>query len=156
AAFATLVRRHASMVMGVCLRVARDHHDAEDAFQTTFLILVRKAASIATRDLLANWLYGVAYHTALKARAVAMKRRAREKQLAEVPEPAEEPRPASDELRVILDQELSCLPRKYRAPIVLCDLEGKTRKEAAQLVGCPEGSLSSRLSRARAMLAKRL
>ena len=156
-AFATIVRRHGSMVMGVCRRVVQDPHDAEDAFQATFLILVRKAASIARRELLANWLYGVAYHTALKARTATMKRRAREKQVTEIPElAAGEPDSWSNELQALLDQELNRLPEKYRVPIILCDLEGKTRKEAAELIGCPEGSLSSRLARARAMLAKRL
>jgi RNA polymerase sigma-70 factor (ECF subfamily) len=157
AAFATIVRRHGTMVMGVCLRVIQNEHDAEDAFQATFLVLVRKAASIARRELLANWLYGVAHHTALKARAATMKRRAREKQIKDIPEPSRAaPDLWSDELQVFLDQELSRLPEKYRVPIILCDLEGKTRKEAARLLGCPEGSLSSRLARARAMLAKRL
>jgi RNA polymerase sigma factor (sigma-70 family) len=157
AAFAALVQRHGPMVLGVCRRVARHHQDAEDAFQATFLVLVRKAASIARPEQLANWLYGVAYNTALKARAAASRRRRREKQVPELPEPAiVEPEPWSDDLQTFLDQELSRLPDKYRVAIVLCDLEGKTQKEAAQLLGCPEGSLSSRLSRARTMLAKRM
>src|SRR5262245_58181099 len=75
AAFETLVRRHGPMVLGVCRRLLRNHHDAEDAFQATFLVLVRKAASIAPREMVANWLYGVAHQTALKARAVGAKRR---------------------------------------------------------------------------------
>jgi RNA polymerase sigma factor (sigma-70 family) len=157
AAFAALVRRHGSMVLGVCLRVARNRHDAEDAFQATFLVLVRKAASITSRELLANWLYGVAYNTALKARQATAKRWMREKQVREMPEPVKpESDTLSEDLRPLLDQELSRLPDKYRTPIVLCDLEGKTRKEAAQQLGCPEGSLSSRLARARTLLAKRL
>jgi RNA polymerase sigma factor (sigma-70 family) len=157
AAFAALVHRHGPMVLGVCRRVARHSQDAEDAFQATFLVLVRKAASIATPERLANWLYGVAYNTALKARAAASRRRRREKQVTEMPEPAmAEQEPWSDDLQTFLDRELSRLPDKYRVALVLCDLEGKTQKEAAQLLGCPEGSLSSRLSRARTMLAKRL
>jgi RNA polymerase sigma factor (sigma-70 family) len=143
------------MVMGVCFRVVRNQQDAEDAFQATFIILVRKAASIASRGLLANWLYGVAYNTALKAKASNVKRQAKEKQVMEMPDPAMARQELwSDDLQALLDQELSRLSEKYRVPIILCDLEGKTRKEAAQQLGCPEGSLSSRLSRA--MLAKRL
>jgi RNA polymerase sigma factor (sigma-70 family) len=157
AAFAALVRRHGPMVMGVCRRVAQNPHDAEDAFQAAFLILVRKAASIARRELLAGWLYGVAYHAALKVRVATMKRRTREKQVMQMPDPAaRESDPCGAEVLALLDRELSRLPQKYQAPILLCDLEGKTRKEAALLLACPEGSLSSRLSRARALLAKRL
>jgi RNA polymerase sigma factor (sigma-70 family) len=157
AAFAALVARHGSMVMGVCLRVTRNHQDAEDAFQATFLVLARKAASISSRELLANWLYGVAHNTALKARASSVKRHAKEKQVTQMPEPAMAGQELwNDNIQALLDQELSRLPDKYRVPIILCDLEGKTRKEAAQQLGCPEGSLSSRLSRARVMLAKRL
>jgi RNA polymerase sigma factor (sigma-70 family) len=157
AAFAALVRRHGSMVMGVCRRLLHDQHDAEDAFQATFLILVRKAASIAKRELLANWLYGVAHKTALKARAINMRRRAKEKQVAEMPDlAASECTLAGRQLPALLDQELSRLPKKYRVPILLCDLEGKTRRQAAALLNCPEGSLSSRLARGRAMLARRL
>jgi RNA polymerase sigma factor (sigma-70 family) len=156
AAFAALARRYGPMVMGVCLRVARNRQDAEDAFQATFLVLVRKAASIAARELLANWLYGVAYNTALKAKEAARKRRSREKQVAYMPEPATDGKKLWSDLLPLLDHELSRLPDKYRVPIILCDLEGKTHKEAARKLGCPDGSLSSRLSRARSMLAKRL
>jgi RNA polymerase sigma factor (sigma-70 family) len=156
AAFAALVRRHGPMVLGVCQRVLRNHYDAEDAFQATFLVLVRKAAVIASRELLANWLYRVAYQTALKARAVAGKRRRRETQMPEMPEPEAPPQDLWSDLRSLLDQELSGLPTKYRVPILLCDLKGHSRTEAARQLGWPEGTLSGRLARAREMLARRL
>jgi RNA polymerase sigma factor (sigma-70 family) len=156
AAFAALVRRHGPMVWGVSRRVLRSHQDAEDAFQATFLVLVRKAASIVPREMVANWLYGVAHVTALKARAAAAKRRGREKEVTAMPEPAYEPHELWDDLRPVLDRELSRLPDKYRSIIVLCDLEGKTRKEAACHFHLPEGTVATRLATARAMLAKRL
>jgi RNA polymerase sigma factor (sigma-70 family) len=155
AAFAALVRRHGPMVWGVCRRLLRHHQDAEDAFQATFLVLLRKAASIVPRTLVANWLYGVAQQTALKARATTAKRRARERQGTPMPQPAR----AADrwnDLRDLLDQALSRLPDKYRTVLVLCDLEGKTRKEVARQLGCPEGTVASRLATARTLLAKRL
>ena len=154
-AFATLVRRHGPMVLGVCLRVLRHRADAEDAFQATFLVLVRKAAAVVPREMVANWLYGVAYQTAVKARAVAARRRARERQVIPPPEPAAPQSPWED-WRPLLDNELSRLPDRYRIPVILCDLEGKTRLQAARLLGLPEGTVSSRLSRARALLARRL
>ncbi|HWG47813.1 MAG TPA: sigma-70 family RNA polymerase sigma factor [Gemmataceae bacterium] len=155
-AFETLVRRHGAMVLGVCHRVLRNADDAEDAFQATFLVLVRKAASITKRATVGGWLYGVAYKTALKARAAGERRRRKERQASAM---ARRETPQEDfggELHELLDEELNRLPDKYRVPIVLCDLEGKTRKEAANQLGWPEGTLSGRLSRARALLAKRL
>jgi RNA polymerase sigma factor (sigma-70 family) len=156
AALAALVRRHESMVWGVCRRVLHDYHDAEDAFQATFLVLVRKAVSIVPREMVANWLYGVAHHTALKARATTARRRERERQGTEMPEPAVAEQDFWRDLQTLLDEELSRLPDKYRAVIVLCDLEGKTRKETARQLGVPEGSVAGWLVRGRAMLAKRL
>jgi RNA polymerase sigma factor (sigma-70 family) len=156
AALAVLVRRHGPMVWGVCLRILRHPHDAEDAFQATFLVLVRKAASLVSRELVANWLYGVAHQTALKARATAAKRKERERQVTEMPEPLAEHQDLWHDLQPLLDRELSRLPDKYRIPVVLCDLEGKTRKAAAEQLGCPEGTVAGRLARARALLAKRL
>src|SRR6516225_4613435 len=128
AAVAALVRRHGPMVWGVCRRIARNHHDAEDAFQATFLVLVKKAASVRPRAMVGNWLYGVARQTALKARATAAKRRARARQVADMPEPAASEQDLGSDWLAALDQELSRLPAMYRVAIVLCDLEGKTRK----------------------------
>jgi RNA polymerase sigma factor (sigma-70 family) len=144
------------MVWGVCRRVLPNYHDAEDAFQATFLVLVRKAARVQPKEMVANWLYGVAYHTALKARSVAGRRKGRERQVVEMPEQAVEEREVWHDLQPLLDQELSCLPDKYRVPIVLCDLEGKTRREAARQLGWPEGTVAGRLATARKMLARRL
>jgi RNA polymerase sigma factor (sigma-70 family) len=155
-AFAALVRRHGPTVWGVCRRLLGRHHDAEDAFQATFLVLARKAASVLPRDMVANWLYGVARQTALKARAAAARRGGREKQVTAMPEPAAEPHDVGDDLGPLLDQELGRLPDKYRAVIVLCDLGGKTRKEVARQLNVPEGTVASRIAAARAMLARRL
>jgi polysaccharide export outer membrane protein len=155
-AFAALVRRHGPMVLGVCQRVLDSRHDAEDAFQATFLVLVRKGASILPRDRVGNWLYGVAYRTALKARTAAARRRRAEKQAAIALGQAAHRVDASGDLRALLDEELHRLPDKYRAPLVLCFLQGKPRKDAAQLLGWSEGTLSGRLARAKSMLACRL
>jgi RNA polymerase sigma factor (sigma-70 family) len=155
AAAAALVDRHGPMVWGVCRRVLGNHHDAEDAFQATFLVLVRRAASIRPRELVAHWLYGVARQTAFKARATAARRQAREKQVGELPE-VEVAAESCGELQRLLDRELSRLSDKYRIAIILCDLEGRSRKEAAHQLQIPEGTLSSRLTTGRALLAKRL
>ena len=155
AAFAALVRRHGPMVQGVCRRVLRDWHDAEDAFQATFLVLVRRAASIAPRDAVGPWLYGVAYRTALKARSASARRRLKERDARAAP-PERNPSNGVGELRPVIDEELSRLPDRYRAAVVLCDLEGKSRREAAVCLRVAEGTLSSRLARARRLLARRL
>ncbi len=156
AAFAGLVRRHGPMVWGVCRRVLRGHHDAEDAFQATFLVLVRRAAAVVPREMVANWLYGVAYQTARKARSAAARTRGRERQVTRMPEPAVADRDPWRDVRPVLDQELCQLPDKYRSAIVLCDLEGKSYKEAARQLAVPTGTLSGRLTRGRALLARRL
>ncbi len=156
AAFAALVHRHGPMVWGVCRRVLDNHQDAEDAFQATFLVLVRKAATVTPKESVANWLYGVAHQTAIKARATTARRRGREKQVTAMPEPALEQQQLWNDMHALLDQELSCLPDKYRAVIVLCDLQGKTRGEAARQLKVPEGTVASRLATARTKLAKRL
>jgi RNA polymerase sigma factor (sigma-70 family) len=153
-ALAALVRRHAPMVWGVCCRLLYHHHDAEDAFQATFLVLVRKAGDVPAQAV-ANWLYGVARQTAVRLRATAAKQGRREKQVIDMPESAATEAHDAD-LREVLDEELSRLPDHSRCVIVLCDLEGMTRKEAARALGIPEGSVASRLARARTMLAKRL
>jgi RNA polymerase sigma factor (sigma-70 family) len=156
AAFAALVRRHGPMVWGVCRRVLAGHHDAEDAFQAAFLVLARKASAVVPRELVANWLYGVAYNVALKARAGALRRRTRERQVTAMPEPKVVEHDVWRDLGPLLDRELNRLPDKYRVPVVLCDLEGKSYKEAAEQLGCPAGTFGARLSRARALLADRL
>jgi RNA polymerase sigma factor (sigma-70 family) len=160
-AFAALVHRHGPMVWGVCRRML-GHQDAEDAFQATFLVLARKAAAVVPREMIANWLYGVASQTALKARATRAKRGAREQQVIAMPEPADRGQGSGvgsrewDNVLLLLDRELGRLPEKYQAVIVLCDLEGKTRKEAARHFRVPEGTVASRLATARSMLAERL
>jgi RNA polymerase sigma factor (sigma-70 family) len=156
AAFEALVRRHGPMVWGVCRRVLRKHHDIEDAFQATFLVLVRRAGRVLPREMVANWLYGVAHQTALKARATAARRWRRERQVATMPEPEMAADDTWDDIQPLLDRELSRLPDKYRTLIVLCDLEGKTRKEVARHLKLPEGTVAGRLARARALLARRL
>ena len=155
AAFAALVKRHGPMIWGVCRRLL-SHHDAEDAFQAAFLVLSRKAATVLPREMVANWLHGVARQTALQIRRIAVRRRARERQVSEMPEPASAEQDLWRDLQPLLDEALRRLPDKYRAVIVLCDLEGKTRKEVARQLGVPEGTVAGWLARARAMLAKRL
>jgi RNA polymerase sigma factor (sigma-70 family) len=156
AAFEALVRRHGPMVQGVCRRILGNIHDADDAFQAAFLVLVRKANSVVPRELVANWLHGVARQTAVKARAMSVRRHRREQPSAQLPDAAESPGESDRDWQALLDEELSRLPEKYRVPIVLCDLEGKTRKDAARQLGWPEGTVSGRLSRARSLLAVRL
>jgi RNA polymerase sigma factor (sigma-70 family) len=157
AAFAALVRRHGPMVLGVCRRVLGHVQDAEDAFQAAFLVLARKAASVGQRELVGNWLYGVAYRTALDARTAATRRRTRERQVNAMPEPeAGDGADVWSDLRPLLDRELNRLPDKYRVPVVLCDLEGRTRRDVARQLGIPEGTLSGRLTTARRTLARRL
>jgi RNA polymerase sigma factor (sigma-70 family) len=154
-AFAALVRRHGPLVLGVCRRLLRHEQDAEDAFQAAFLVLAQRAGSVRRRASLASWLYGVACRVALRGRCAAARRQSRERQVGQMPQ-AEVAPPEPQDWRPLLDQELSALPEKYRAAVVLCDLEGRPRKEAARLLGVPEGTLSSRLAQARALLAGRL
>ena len=155
-ALEALIRRLGPMVLAVCRRVLGDGPDAEDAFQAAFLVFVRKAASIRSRDLVGPWLYGVAYRTALKARSAAARRRVQERRAATMTSSTTEPEVDRADLLPLLDHALSRLPDKYRIPIVLCELDGLPRKEAARRLGIPEGTLSSRLATAKRMLARRL
>ncbi|MBX9581184.1 MAG: sigma-70 family RNA polymerase sigma factor, partial [Gemmataceae bacterium] len=166
AAFALLVRRHGPTVFGVCRRLLRHQQDAEDAFQAVFLVLARKAGSVGRAGAVGSWLYGVAVNVARKARAARLRRR-------EVPWASiVEHRPgglchqdsggtglpacATQDLAEVIDRELLALPGKYRTAVVLCDLGGRTVREAAAEVGCPAKTLGTRLLRGRALLAARL
>lgn len=152
-AFAALLERHGPMVWGVCRGTLPNAADAEDAFQATFLVLIRKAASIVRPERLGPWLYGVALRTARKARAAAARRRRHQ---AGRPPPAPSGPPRDDDLGPVLDEEVRRLPERLRAPFVLCALEGQTNEEAARQLGCPVGTVQSRLSRARGRLRARL
>jgi RNA polymerase sigma factor (sigma-70 family) len=155
-AFAVLMERHGPMVLGVCRRILHAPQDVEDAFQGTFLVLVRKAAEIGQRELLGNWLYGVAYRIAVRARANAAKRRAHERQAVAMAAADSLQEVVWRDLRPVLDDEVNQLPEKYRVPIVLCYLEGRTLEETARHLGCPKGTVATRLSRARERLRRRL
>jgi RNA polymerase sigma factor (sigma-70 family) len=154
-AFRELITRHGPMVMGVCRQILRRPHDADDAFQATFLVLVRKARSIQVRDSLGPWLHGVAYRTALRARATASRYLQADWEPADTGR-AQEEHAFELDLRPLLQEELGRLPEKYRAPIVLCHLEGKSHEEAARMLEWPVGTVSGRLSRGRELLRSRL
>lgn len=157
AAFAELVRRLGPLVLGACRRIAPDAHTADDSFQATFLVLARRAADVQPAEAVRGWLHGVAVRCAKEARAVNARRRAREVPVPAVPDRPTEPaeRPDADALRA-LDEEVAQLPEHLRAAVVLCELDGLSRKEAAGRLGLPEGTLSSRLAKARKLLADRL
>src|SRR4051812_47938034 len=155
AAFRALVIRHGPMVLGVCRRILDDPHAAEDAFQATFLVLVKKARTLRNRDRVTSWLYGVAQRVARKARAESARRRVVESRL--VPEVVHgDGDHAQAELRAVIDEEIGRLPEHYRLPLILCHLEGMRHHEAAERLGCPVGTVESRLSRARDQLRARL
>jgi RNA polymerase sigma factor (sigma-70 family) len=155
AAFTALVRRYGPLVFGVCQRILRHEQDAEDAFQATFIVFARDAASVQRGGAVGNWLYGVARNVARKARANRLRREVKERAAADR-RPREALPIAPDDLPEIIDGELGALPHKYRTPIVLCDLLGLTTEQAAAEVGCPSKTLGTRLSRGRALLARRL
>jgi RNA polymerase sigma factor (sigma-70 family) len=154
-AFEAIVSRHGPMVLGVCRRILSDSRDVEDAFQATFLILARKGGTLGEGDPVGHWLYGVAYRVALRARASAARRRSLERS-ATLPEVARVDDSSRLELGSVIDEELARLPSKYRAPIVLCYLEGLTHDEAGRELGWPVGTVKGRLSRARDLLKGRL
>src|SRR5262245_5447039 len=152
AAFECLVWRHGPAVLGACRRLLGNDADAEDAFQATFLVLVRKAHAVRRRGTVGAWLYGVACNVARKARANAVRRRAKELAAGRAPTPT----PVDPDVRPTIDDEVNRLPEKYRVPIVLCELEGQQIADAARQLGWPQGTLASRLARGRDLLARRL
>jgi RNA polymerase sigma factor (sigma-70 family) len=156
AAFEALVVRHGPLVFNVCRRLVRHEQDAEDCFQNTFLALARSAGSIGRRQAVAGWLHRVAFRTALRSRANAVGRAARQQSLTDYPAGDASEEVTWRELRSVLDEEVSRLPAKYRLPVVLCYLAGKTTEEAARQIGCPRGTVLSRLAWARERLRARL
>ena len=154
AAFTTLVQRHGPMVLGVCRGVLKDTHDAEDAWQATFLILARRAGAIRKRGSVGCWLHGVAFRAAANLRRQIARHRGRETLAVDVAQPCST-EVSWREVRTILDEELRRLPEQYRAPLVLCCLEGRTRDEAAQQMGWSLATLRGRLERGRKILQAR-
>jgi len=155
AAFAALVARHGALVMRACRSILGNQCDAEDAFQATFLILVRRCRALWVGDSLGVWLHRVASRVALRARALAARRKQREADAATTRTEFHEAR-NSDDIGPILHAEIERLPARYRSAVVLCDLEGRTQEQAARQLGCPVGTIKSRLSRARERLKERL
>jgi RNA polymerase sigma factor (sigma-70 family) len=159
AAFAALVASHGPLVLGVCRRILRDEHEIEDAFQATFLVLVRRAGSIRDAGRLGPWLHGVARRVALRSRSEAARRRVHHQQATRAVEdvPVRPAHPTEfDDVIGIIDEEVARLPGRYRDAVVLCDLEGRSYTEAASRLRCPLGTVQSRLARGRARLRSRL
>src|SRR5262249_31655390 len=152
AAFTALVRRHGPLVLGVCRRILHNWHDAEDAFQATFLVLARKAGSITKQESVASWLYQVAYRTAVRARARTARRQEREQRAGTPEADGTLAEVTGRELVAVLDEELYQLPQRYRAPLVLCYLQGRTRDQAARQLGWSLRALKHLLERARQRL----
>src|SRR5262249_25670935 len=155
-AFAVLLQRHGPMVLGVCRQVLRDTHDAEDAFQATFLVLARKAASIRRQESLAAWLHRVAVNISRTASADTARRRAYERQAVLLSGARAVDDVALRECQLLLHAEVDRLPPKYRVPVILCYFEGQSHDEAAHQLGWPLGTVKGRLARARQLLRTRL
>ena len=159
-AFATLLARHGAMVMRVCRAALHDQHEAEDAFQATFLVLAIKAPSIKRSDSLAAWLHGVALRVSANARSRALRRQRHERRFAEMMTQKKgsdgDHRALSPESEGILHEEIGRLPKRFRAAVVMCYLEGQTHEMAAEQLGCPVGTIKSRLATAREKLRRQL
>ncbi len=155
-AFNALIHRHGPLVLTVCQRVLNNVQDAEDAFQATFLVLVRKARSIAKRDSVASWLHGVAHRIAVRAKVANSRRQSIQRRVPRIPPTDTLNHVVMADLRFVLDEEVQRLPERHRAPFILCYMEGKTNAEAARLLGCPPGTVMSRLACARERLRTRL
>jgi RNA polymerase sigma factor (sigma-70 family) len=158
AAFETILARHGSMVLAVCRQILGDPHAVEDAFQATFLVLVRRARSLRLREggSLGPWLHGVAYRTAMKSRKISARRQVRERRVAAAVSELTSTPTESDDLRFLVHEEVNRLPAKYRAPVVLCYFEGRTHDEAAAALHWPVGTVRGRLARARDLMRSRL
>ena len=140
------------MVLRVCREALSDSHDAEDAFQSTFLVLLRKAGSVRNLDSVASWLHGVACRVSRRARSDAIQRKAHEQRGAEIRASRHGCKADEPESWTELHEEIARLPARYREPLVLCYLEGLTTGAAAQRLRCPQGTMLSRLSRGRERL----
>jgi len=157
-AFAALIERHGPVVLHTCRSILRNEHEAEDAFQATFLTLVRKARSLWVRDSIGPWLHQVAYRAARCSRSAAARRTAHERRAAEMASARGESRgyEHGEELDAAIHEEIERIPMRYRGQLVLCDLEGRTYEQAARHLGCPVGTVKSRLARGRRHLGDRL
>ncbi|HZU37290.1 MAG TPA: RNA polymerase sigma factor, partial [Gemmataceae bacterium] len=156
AAFELLVWRHGPTILGVCQRLLRGAQDIEDAFQATFLVFLRKATTIGKHEAVASWLYKVAYRVALQARLRSSRQKLLDGRDVLIPAPATADTVAWSDVRLVVDDEISRLPVRWRTVFVLCCLQGRTNEEAARELGVPTGTVLSRLSRARARLRSRL